>query len=131
MDELVLIDSSAWIDYLRVGNTATSTHVDQVLEFDAAAVCGLVKAELLQGARSASEYERLSLQLNALTQLDDPPSLWSDVAQLGFELRRSGHNGPRIPDLVIAVTALHHEVSLLTLDRHFKLIKELRPLRFA
>ena len=67
--------------------------------------------------------------LSSLKSLSDPPELWERVGRLGFSLRRAGFSGVRIPDLVISVTAIHHDALLFTLDRHFVQVSEVSDLR--
>ena len=130
MVERVLIDSSAFIEFFREGDSDLAETVDQLLEARLAAVCGVVKAELLQGTRSEREFKRLGRMLDALPCLPEPDDRWSRVARLGFDLRRQGVNGVRVPDLLISVVALHADVPLLHRDAHFDaIIARVRGLR--
>jgi predicted nucleic acid-binding protein len=129
MVERVLIDSSAFIEFFREGDSEIALAVDQLLEARLAATCGVVKAELLQGTRSDREFKQLRHMLDALPCLPEPEDRWSHVARLGFDLRRAGVNGVRLPDLLIATVALHTEAPLLQRDAHFEAIARVRELR--
>ena len=127
MNDLVLVDTSAWIEFFRRGNSPVAEIVDRLLSEDLVATVGVIKAEIWQGARTEQEFRRLELMLGALTLLKDPPDLWKRVGELGFRLRRAGHTGIGIPDLLIAVAAQHWKIAILTLDRHFEAISAVVP----
>lgn len=129
--DCVLVDSSAWISFFRDPEAAVGALVDQLLEEERVAIVGVVRAELLQGARSEAELERLSVLLDALEPLPDPDTLWEQVARLGYDLRRSGVNGVGIPDLLVAVTAVAHRVPVLTLDADVRRIADVYPFRLV
>lgn len=122
MDRRVLIDTSAWVEFFRTPDSPGAQIVDQLLAEDLAATTGVVRAELLQGARSKKDYERLALLLDALERLPEPTDLWDRVAVLGYTLRLKGHSGIGIPDLLVAATAAYNNSPVLTLDKHFEAI---------
>jgi predicted nucleic acid-binding protein len=126
--DLVLIDTSAWIEFFRGSAHPVAALVDRLIFDDRVALSGVVRAELLQGARSDAQKATLGRQLAATTLLPDPPDLWDRVADLGYTLRRKGFD-VRIPDLAIAVVAQAHDVPLLSLDAHFEAIAGVSTLR--
>ena len=48
---MVLVDASAWIDYLRSGEGPLSDQLEKLLEENRAALCGIAIAEVRQGLR--------------------------------------------------------------------------------
>ena len=60
-DELYLIDTSVWLEVLPRGrwNASMKQRVDGLLGADLAAITGMIRLELLGGARSEQEWERL------------------------------------------------------------------------
>ncbi|MFC1706798.1 PIN domain-containing protein [Planctomycetota bacterium] len=128
MGDRVLVDTSAWIEFFRKGDSHVAGVVDQLLHNDLIAIPGVVRAEILQGARQHKEYDSLAKLIDALPRLNDPDDLWEQVSQLGFALRLKGLGGLGIPDLIIAVHARHHEARVLTLDRHFRAMADVVPL---
>jgi hypothetical protein len=129
MDRVVLVDTSAWIEFFRSPDSPVGNLIDELLSHDLAAICGVVYAELLQGTRTVNEYSKLDGLLKALPLLAPGDSLWSKTAEAGFLLRRKGISGVGIPDLLIAVTAWDNDVGVLTLDEHFQSISQVRSLR--
>jgi predicted nucleic acid-binding protein len=47
----VMIDTCAWIDFLRKKEGVLGDAVVKLIEFDKAVICDVVVAELLQGAK--------------------------------------------------------------------------------
>lgn len=116
---MTLVDSSAWIEFLRKnGNPATSARVDALLESDTAAICGMVELEVLQGLRQ-HEARRLHTLLQALHFLE---TTRADYVNAGHRLRRLRQKGVTIPasDSLIASVAARHGHPVLTTDRHFR-----------
>lgn len=131
MGSSVLVDTSAWIEFFRHPESAVGEIVDELLSHDLAVICGVVRAELLQGTQTPAEYQQLDELLDALSEVAPPPDLWSQVARTGFHLKRNGVHKVGIPDLIIAVTVWHGDVALLTLDKHFQAIASVRPLHLV
>jgi predicted nucleic acid-binding protein len=94
------------------------------------AVSIISSGELFEGAISAPDqasklarFRRFLARL-ALLPLDD--ATMERFARLRADLRRRGQFSPDL-DLLIAATALHHDLTLLTRNvRHFHRIPELR-----
>lgn len=129
MSDRVLVDTSAWLEFFRHPGSPVAALVDRLLEDDLVASAGVVRAELLQGARSAADFDRLGVLLSALPDLGSPADAWLSIARLGFRLRRGGANGIGLPDLWVAVTAIESDAEVLTLDAHFDAIALVSPLR--
>ena len=65
-ERLVLVDSSAFIEALRVeGDTLVSERVDRLLADGRLAVWGLIVAELLMGTNNEAEYRLLEADLRS------------------------------------------------------------------
>lgn len=125
----VLIDTSLWIEALRrSGAPAARQAVAQMVEPGLALVNGLIRAELLKGARDEPDFSRLELLLEATTSLPFKESTWTRASRLGFDLRRVGVLVPTV-DLAIAASSLEADVPLLHRDAHFELIADHVALR--
>ncbi|MBU2601114.1 MAG: PIN domain-containing protein [Actinobacteria bacterium] len=119
-----LIDTSLWIEALRrLGAPAARRAVVQVVEPGMALVNGLIRAELLKGAKDEPDFRRLELLLEATTSLPFKVSTWARASRLGFDLRRAGVSVPTV-DLAIAAAALEAGVPVLHRDAHFELIAD-------
>jgi predicted nucleic acid-binding protein len=119
---MILVDTSAWIEFFR-GRDPVARRVDDLLESNDAAVCGPILTELRRGFRSSAERNRVLPLLEACHQLTQPSELWQDAGDMGFALGRQGFSVKTL-DLLIAAYALSHSVALLTVDRDFALIQK-------
>jgi predicted nucleic acid-binding protein len=117
---MVLVDTSAWIEFFRKSNSSYGAVVDGLLRENLACTTGLIKAEILPGTRSKKEYNLLRDYLAALPYLADPKDMWDRVIEGQRKLKQKGINGVGIPDLLVAVTAMAHGVAVFSKDRHFK-----------
>lgn len=126
MAELVLIDTSAWIDFFR-GAEPVAGLVDRVLVEGIAAMCGVVELELRQGIQPEERKAVLSL-LSAATRLPTEETDWAQAGDLLASLRRKGVTIPST-DGLIAHLAVRHGVVLLENDGHFGHIPDLVRLR--
>jgi predicted nucleic acid-binding protein len=106
--------------------------MQQLLEVkEALFVCEIGLLEQLYSARSAADYEKMERELRAAFDvLPAPP----EALQLAQSLQRKmahhrglWHRRP-IPDLLIAVTALHHDVGVIHADNDFSLIAQVTGL---
>ena len=116
----VLVDSSAWIDFLR-GRTEAVHRVDPLLADDRAATTAIIIAEVTSGARTRASFDELTTRFAALSTLPEPERAWRRVAELRFALARQGFHAHLI-DLVIAITAVDASHRLLTRDSDFAII---------
>lgn len=123
----VLVDSSVWIRMFRTGDAFPEARaLGGLLRGGLACTNGLIRAEILSGARSRAQYRRLANLFEAVPNLDDPPDLWDRIASARFKLAREGFQAS-IADLVIAVSAGHHRKALFTLDGAFRTIRSAVP----
>lgn len=94
-------------------------------------VCPIGELEQLYSARSARDYDAQSQELHAAFEtVPVPPDLFERALKLQRDLahhHRLWHRIP-IPDLLIAETALHHELGILHVDGNFERIAEVRSL---
>jgi predicted nucleic acid-binding protein len=129
MSNLILVDTSAWLRVLppRGGPSTLAERVRALLSADQVATTGLIRLELLSGARSQVDLQSLSGMLAALHQLPVPEERWDEAARLGFLLRRHGLRVP-FADILIAAVAIAAGASVLHVDRHFDLIAAHAPL---
>lgn len=118
---MILIDTSAWIDFFR-DRAPVAERVDQALEDGEAAICGPVETELRRGLRSRAERAQVLLHLRGCHALVQPTALWEEAGDLGAVLGRRGLTVKTL-DLLIASYCLAHQVSLLTADQDFRLIR--------
>ena len=119
MSSRILIDTSAWIDFLRSRGGVLGDAVARSLSDDTALLCGVVIAELLQGAKGQKERQQLEFLFANVECLPVLPDDWHSAGRALQALRLSGITLP-LSDAVIAAVAQRHGVSILTSDAHFQ-----------
>lgn len=119
---MVLIDSSAWIFALRKKPfLLLKDRVDHLLGIDIVYTFGMVMLEILGGAKTKGEFERLKERLEALDRISTDEKFWRRASKLAFDLQRKGLTIP-YADIMIASAAIESEAMLLHADSHFDLI---------
>jgi predicted nucleic acid-binding protein len=116
-----LIETCVWIDHLRPGTPEKIRQVTHdVINRPAAVVCEPVWFELL---RQSPKSERAGIEKRLLTfpMLSTPANLWRKATVFGQRCRNAGVQ-TGCADLLIATLCRHHEVALVTFDRHFLLL---------
>jgi predicted nucleic acid-binding protein len=94
-------------------------------------ICPVGELEQLYSAKSARDYDERSGALHASYEIVPAPP---DVFERALRLQRdlAHHHGMwhrlPIPDLLIAETALYHDLGVLHIDGDFERIAEVRPL---
>jgi len=123
---LAVVDTSAWISFFR-GDSAAIRRIDPLLAVGSAAITGPILAEVLSGAGSRAEFDRLRDLFQGLDRLADPPELWERIAEARYALARKGHQASLV-DLSIALACLDGGHTLVTRDRDFRAIARVLPL---
>lgn len=123
----VVVDTSAWMDFLSGGALPT---LEDALTHGAVVVPPIVVAELLSGTRRPAERKAVADLLDDLALHDAPLSHWIRVGDLRRDLRSRGLT-VSTPDAHVAQCALDVRGILLTRDAVFSRIAALTPLRVA
>lgn len=121
-DEVVLIDTSSWIEALRVtGRTDIRERVLMLMTDGRAAWCDMVAVELWNGAKGDYEKERLSELEKEIACLPSTPEVWQKARLLAQQCRIAGKTVPSA-DLLITACALAHHAGIEHCDAHINLI---------
>lgn len=122
---LTLVDSSVWIEFVRIkGDPAAKAAVERLLPGGQAACAPPIRYELAKGARTPRELEYVEMALGLAVQLPCPEVRWVEAARLFRDLRAKGFEASNM-DVLIACIAKAEGVHLLTMDRHFETINRL------
>ena len=122
---ITLIDTSAWIEYLRPhGNRAIADAVEEILLTGNAGLCPLVELELRVESRNKTEDRQLSELFSSLIHLPMSEKAWNYANSLSTTLIRSGHTIPAT-DIAIYSCAKINNAKLLANDKHFLVITKL------
>ena len=123
--ELIIADTSAWIEFIRDPNSPTGQLMVSLIAGGEVAMIGPVLAELLQGSRNEGDLEFLSSNLAGLEFLETDQQVWNLAGRINFNLRRQGYQ-MAFADLIIAATSIRHDIPLFTNDSGFSRIPKLR-----
>jgi len=128
---VILVDTSAWIDYLRARRTAAATALAQLIDNGAElATTEPVIMELLAGADTQARLESLERLTNGLPLLGVDPRLdFRTAAGLYVEAHRAGRTIRSLVDCLIASVAIRNDVQLLNKDADYDVMAELAGLR--
>jgi predicted nucleic acid-binding protein len=122
---MILVDTSVWVRALRRRASQERQELDHLLSEDQVATTDLIVAEVLQGARSDSDFRRVAERFEALNFFHADSQVWLRAATLSFDLKRRGLT-TALSDVVIATVALEHDLELYTIDSDFERISGLR-----
>ncbi len=118
---MFLIDSSAWIEYLRPkGSKKVKDRVREILQKEEAVCCGIVIVEILRGAKTDQDFESLRDSLTSLPQIPLDPVVIDRAARWGSLMDRKGKTASTT-DLLIAA-ASYKRGKLLHIDNDFEVI---------
>ena len=86
---MVIIDTSAWIEYLKDGIPLVVKKVDKCLEQDLVGIGDLVYCEIMQGIRSSRERSKVSSLLLSLPQFNMVGFSIAEKSAANYRLLRS------------------------------------------
>jgi predicted nucleic acid-binding protein len=124
---MILIDTSAWVEFLRNTSSPICALVDAVIDEDIA-TCDPIRMEVLAGARSEKHLQDLRQLLARAVLLPTSPRHYEEAASLYRRARMAGLTVRRLNDCLIAAIAIDYEVPLLQSDRDFLALREVSQL---
>jgi predicted nucleic acid-binding protein len=124
----VLVDSSAWIDFLH-GRPEAVVAIQTLGKAGAVVICGQIKQEVLQGTRDAAAFKNLEQQMSIWAYEPEAPEDFLAAARLYSSLRWKGITLPP-SDCLIAAVALRLNLPLYSHDPDFDKIPSLKRHKF-
>ena len=118
---MILIDTSAWIEFLRDTGSTVCNHVDDLLS-EEIAVCDVVRMEVLAGARDDSHLSSLRRLLARAETIPTLTTDYEDAAALYRQCRRRGETVRKLVDCLIAASAIREGVPVLHSDTDFEVL---------
>lgn len=121
---MILIDTSAMIDFLNRTGTSAGRSVEQLITNNAeVALAQITLTEILQGIRDDREHQDVKASLSAFPCLGlKGTESYLAAADLYRVCRKKGLTIRSTVDLLIAQTAIEHNAQLLHNDRDFDAI---------
>ena len=118
---MVLIDASAWVEFLRDTGSTVCRRVDELLDAEIA-VCDTIRMEVLAGARDELHLQALRRLLARATVLPTDPAHFEEAAALFRHCRRQGETVRRLIDCLIAAVAIRSGAPILHRDGDFDVL---------
>jgi predicted nucleic acid-binding protein len=115
---MILVDTSAWIEFLRDTGSPVCDEVDRLLAGDLA-TCDAVRMEVLAGARDEAHLRQLRKLLARATNLPIGPMDYETAASLYRTCRQKGETVRKLIDCLIGAVAARHDVAILHADTDF------------
>ena len=125
---MILVDTSAWIEFLRDTGSSICRRTDQLLDDDIA-TCDPIRMEVLAGARDESHLNDLRRLLARASVFATEPTHYERAAGLYRSCRRSGETVRRLLDCLIAAVAISAGVPVLHTDADFEVLARHSELR--
>ncbi len=120
-----LIDTSAWIEALRVdGDKEMKERVRSILSDGAACWNKMIQLELWNGAKGVAEKHYLKALEVDMLNLNILESTWRLAINLAEKARSKGLTIPST-DLLIYASSLEHHILILHKDKHFSALEKL------
>ena len=120
---MVIVDTSAWIEYFREGENSVANKVDLCLEQDLVGIGDLVYCEVIQGIRSPRERREVSGLLLSLPRFDMVGFSIAEKSASNYRLLRSkGVTVRKTIDVLIGTFCAEHGLQLMHFDSDFDLM---------
>jgi predicted nucleic acid-binding protein len=125
---LILVDTSAWVEFLRDTRTPACVRVDELLDGDIA-TCDPIRMEVLAGARDEEHLNGLRRLLARASIVPAEPADYEEAAALYRTCRRRGETVRKLVDCLIAAMAIRAGVPVLHADTDFDVLARHTALR--
>jgi len=111
---MILVDTNIIIDYWK----SPDEEKTEIFYNNEIAICHVIKAELIHGAKSHKEKVEIEDALSELHILPINEETWNFLGEILFKLKKSGITVP-FQDALIAAVAIENNCLLWTNDKHF------------
>jgi predicted nucleic acid-binding protein len=114
----ILVDSSVWIEFFR---SQDSLSLDQFIEEDLVCTNDLILSELIPRL----QLERKLDVIDSLISFEKIPFSidWDLIRHYHFLNLKNGVNKVGIPDLILLQQVIEENLTLYSVDKHFKLMQ--------
>ena len=125
---MILVDTSAWVEYLRDTGSPACIRVGELLGTDLA-TCDAVRMELLAGARNEQHRRDLRRLIARAALVPMQPGDFDRAAALYRQCRRRGETVRVLMDCLIGALAIRADLPVLHCDADFDALARHTPLR--
>lgn len=125
---VALIESSAWVEFLRATGSVPHMRVRELVRAERFAYCEPVRMEVLNGAKGAAHARKLVTMFARGFAVSTVSTDWEDAAVIYRVCRTNGETVRKPMDCLIAAIAIRKELPVLHADRDFDVIARHTPL---
>jgi predicted nucleic acid-binding protein len=124
---MIIVDTSAWVEFLRDTGSKVCNTVDDLLGTDLA-ICDAISMEVLAGARDEQHLTQLRGLLARATVVAIIAEDYDQAAAFYRTCRRNGETVRKLIDCLIAAVAVRSNASILHADAGFAVLARHTPL---
>ena len=125
---MILVDTSAWVAFLRDTGSPACLRVEELLGADVA-TCDAIRMELLAGARNERHRRDLARLIARAALVPMQPGNFDQAAGLYRQCRRRGETVRVLMDCLIGALAIRADLPVLHCDADFDALARHTPLR--
>ena len=125
---MILVDTSAWIEFLRDSGSSVCERVEEVLAHDIA-VADPIRMEVLAGSRNEQHLIQLKRLLARGSVFHTTPIDYDHAAILYRQCRANGETVRKLIDCLIAAVAIRNNLAILHKDIDFEVLARHTALR--
>lgn len=125
---MILVDTSAWVEFLRDTGSEVCVAVDRLLDAELA-ICDAVSMEVLAGARDERHLLQLRGLLGRATVLPTTPADYERASSMYRACRASGETARKLIDCLIGAVAIRAGAEVLHADADFSVLARHTELR--
>jgi len=125
---VILVDTSAWVEFLRDTGSPVCERTDDLLGAELA-TCDPVRMEVLAGARDEHHLDELRRLLARASVIPTASTDYESAATLYRACRSNGETVRRLIDCLIAAVAIRADVPVLHADTDFDTLARHTSLR--
>jgi len=118
---VILVDTSAWVEFLRDTGSTVCNRVEALLD-DEIATCHPVRMEIFSGARDEPHLRDLRRLLARASLISTKSTDYEEASTLYRTCRRGGETVRKMIDCLIAASAIRTSVPVLHADSDFDIL---------
>jgi len=122
---MILVDTTVWIDFFAARPIAHVEALENLInDREDICICGIILAEVLQGIRKDSEFQKVRELFINLIFLPMHYPVFLKSAEIFRKLRRKGITIRKSMDCMIASVAIENDIPILHNDKDFQPIEK-------
>jgi predicted nucleic acid-binding protein len=124
--DMIIVDTSVWIDFLRGENSSEQRILHELIENEEEiSITGIILAEILQGIKEEKEFRRIREYLLEYPIYEPKGTVtYIDAARIYGACRNKGKTVRSTVDSIVAAICVENGFSIFHKDREYDIIQE-------